>query len=161
PLESRLSRLARALPDACWRSRAFECRAYRQSGTAEIHRRGPKMRPTFFGRARSSAKGAEIIDKLNKEITAIFPGAAPARPSTDQRTADKRQGYATCMKLAADELPERPARNFRPVAIRRVLLGDLTDLRHQSGAQHDRLEAELEQASVLHRKVVCVGFFAR
>jgi len=26
-----------------------------QSGTAEIHRRGPKMRPTFFGRARGLA----------------------------------------------------------------------------------------------------------
>src|SRR5262249_14934392 len=36
----------------CQRSRAFGCSAYRQSGTAEIHRRGPKMRPTFFGRAR-------------------------------------------------------------------------------------------------------------
>src|SRR5262249_44260236 len=32
--------------------RAFECRAYRQSGTAEIDRRRPKMRPTFFRRAR-------------------------------------------------------------------------------------------------------------
>src|SRR5262249_48470238 len=29
----------------CQRSRAFGCSAYRQSGTAEIHRRGPKMRP--------------------------------------------------------------------------------------------------------------------
>src|SRR5262249_50288225 len=28
-------------------SRAFGCSAYRKSGTAEIHRRGPKMRPTF------------------------------------------------------------------------------------------------------------------
>src|SRR5262249_58789575 len=36
----------------CQRSRAFGCSAYRQTGTAEIHRRGPKMRPTFFGRAR-------------------------------------------------------------------------------------------------------------
>src|SRR5262249_39597202 len=52
PLESRLSRLGRALPGACWRSRAFECRAYRQSGTAEIDRRRPKMQPTFFGGAR-------------------------------------------------------------------------------------------------------------
>ena len=51
PLESRLSRLGRALPGACWRSRAFECRAYRQSGTAEIDRRWPKMQPTFFRRA--------------------------------------------------------------------------------------------------------------
>src|SRR5262249_47912896 len=32
--------------------RAFGFSAYRQSGTAEIHRRGPKMRPTFFGQAR-------------------------------------------------------------------------------------------------------------
>src|SRR6516225_4430639 len=47
--------LGRALPGACWRSRAFECRAYRQSGTAEIDRRRPKMQPTFF---RSSTRAA-------------------------------------------------------------------------------------------------------
>src|SRR5262249_59234495 len=56
PLESRLSRLGRALPGACWRSRAFECRAYRQSGTAEIDRRRPEMQPTFFRGARERAK---------------------------------------------------------------------------------------------------------
>src|SRR5262249_8411520 len=33
-------------------ARAFGCSAYRQSGTAEIDRRRPKMQPTFFGRAR-------------------------------------------------------------------------------------------------------------
>src|SRR5262249_56248252 len=47
--------LGRAVPGACWRSRAFECRAYRQSGTAEIDRRRPKMQPTFF---RSSTRAA-------------------------------------------------------------------------------------------------------
>src|SRR5262249_34342076 len=50
-----LVRLGRALPGACWRSRAFECRAYRQSGTAEIDRRRPKMQPTFFRGARERA----------------------------------------------------------------------------------------------------------
>src|SRR5215831_16714666 len=32
----------------CQRSRAFGCSAYRQSGTAEIDQRRPKMQPTFF-----------------------------------------------------------------------------------------------------------------
>src|SRR5262249_21450957 len=52
-------RLGRALTGAGWRSRAFECRAYRQSGTAEIHRRGPKMQPTFF---RSSTRSGFFPD---------------------------------------------------------------------------------------------------
>src|SRR5262249_29475905 len=34
--------------------------AYRQSGTAEIDRRGPKKRPTFFGRARGGAGGLSL-----------------------------------------------------------------------------------------------------
>src|SRR5262249_46656673 len=41
----------------CQRSRAFGCSAYRQSGTAEIDRWRPKMRPTFFGRARGRQGG--------------------------------------------------------------------------------------------------------
>jgi len=39
----------------CQRSRAFGCSAYRQSGTAEIDRRRPKMQPTF---SRSSTRAA-------------------------------------------------------------------------------------------------------
>src|SRR5262249_5187249 len=68
PLESRLSRLGRALPGACWRSRAFECRAYRQSGTAEIDRRGQNVQPTLSGRARG-----------RRGLRWRFPGDLPLR----------------------------------------------------------------------------------
>src|SRR5215469_10336326 len=41
--------------------------AYRQSGTAEIHRRGPKMRPTFFGRARGRRGLTRRIEALQAQ----------------------------------------------------------------------------------------------
>src|SRR5215472_12790635 len=40
-------RLGRALPGACWRSRAFECRAYRQSGTEKSTGGGRKCSQLF------------------------------------------------------------------------------------------------------------------
>src|SRR5262249_17557368 len=48
PLVSRLEGVGGRSRRHCQRSRAFGCSAYRQSGTAEIDRRRPKMQPTFF-----------------------------------------------------------------------------------------------------------------
>src|SRR5262252_8839773 len=64
-------------------------------------------------------------------------------------------------KSPRKSLPERHAWDFRPVATVRVLLGDLGDFLHQSGVQHDRIEAEIEQASVLHRKIVRIRLLSR
>jgi hypothetical protein len=62
----------------CQRSRAFGCSAYRQSGTAEIHRRGPKMRPTFFGRARGTTPGGRwCIDRMKIACRRSRPELVP------------------------------------------------------------------------------------
>src|SRR5262249_40560666 len=49
----------------CQRSRAFGCSAYRQSGSAEVDRRWPKMQPTFFrrgwGRGRARAGSSALM----------------------------------------------------------------------------------------------------
>src|SRR5262245_3138634 len=60
PLESRLSGSGARSRALAKRSRAFGCSAYRQSGTAEIDRRRPKMRPTFSGRARGRPRIYEV-----------------------------------------------------------------------------------------------------
>src|SRR5262249_37724432 len=52
-------RLGRAFPPAL--PTLARVRLQRQSGTAEIDRRRPKMRPTFFGRARGGLGGSDVL----------------------------------------------------------------------------------------------------
>src|SRR5262249_53220772 len=84
-------RLGRALPGARWRSRAFECRAYRQSGTAEIDRRRPKMRPTFFRRARARPGGARRLQDERRRQEAEIKQRADEEERRRKAEADARR----------------------------------------------------------------------
>src|SRR5262249_61792141 len=95
PAVSRFKGLRAATRRPCQRPRAFGCSAYRQSGSAEIDRRRPKMQPTFSGRARG------------RQVVIVLQGSFFCLALTARQLANAVDGGV--LPLDAVEL-ERPAK---------------------------------------------------